>query len=598
MGPANLDLYCNGLFPVCATIAHLWGGQPKLRPSLVSSLSSEAKDRKPDLGPHVRRCHSKVLKPTLIVVVTAAIVLIVGCGNDAPTVPAPTISTPFISQPATPRSVPAASTPEQQPLTTEALAQFADYIEVTRESFNVPGMAVVVVQAGAVAFAQGFGVKEAGGNDPVTPDTLFSIGSTAKTMTAMMAATLVDGGLISWDTPVVEVMPQFQLSDADATSKITLRHLFAHTTGLPNTDLALFFAGLPPEGVVEFFKDVPLNTQPGDSRTYQNHAFAVGGYVAAMAAGGRYGDNLLETYVDLMQQRVFDAIGMSTATFSIEETEASPNHATPHYTTLNGTLVQTGFDVTPTHFWDTGSLAPAGEVRASAMDVGRFLITMLSEGVAPDGTRVVSSESLAETWTAQIDIDPDSWLESAASTPGWSLADYQGVTVVTKDGNLGGFVAYMAFIPGADTGIAVLSNLDLPAPALSVHWRLVEMLYGLEPKVEGTLEVGIAQFFEGASDAFTQMLPVDRESVDRYLGEYESLGIPYTIEWRDEGLWFGQGTLDNVRLLGSPTGGYVAISSSGAHFMPIQIVEGDGGSINLLIANEIQAPKLDTAAGD
>ena len=96
-----------------------------------------------------------------------------------------------------------------------------------------------------MAFAQGFGVKVADGEDPVTPDTLFDIGSTAKAMKAMMAATVVDEGFITWDTPVVEVMPQFQLSDADATAKITLKHLFAHTTGLPNTDLAFFFPGLP-----------------------------------------------------------------------------------------------------------------------------------------------------------------------------------------------------------------------------------------------------------------------------------------------------------------------------------------------------------------
>ena len=544
-----------------------------------------------------------MVRPALVVVVAAAI-LFVGCDSDVSTVPAPAISTPIAtfspftspSASSTPGAI--ASTPDQQPLTAEALAQFAAYIEDTRGSFNVPGMAVVVVQGGDVAFAQGFGVREAGGEDPITPDTMFSIGSTTKAMTAMMAATLVDEGLITWDTPVVDVMPQFQLSDADATGKITLRHLFAHTTGLPNTDLALFFAGLPPEGIVEFFKDVPLNTQPGESRTYQNEAFAVGGYVAAMAAGGRYGNDLLETYVDLMQRRVFDPIGMSTATFSIAETEANPNHATPHYTTLNGTLAQTGFDVTPTHFWDTGSLAPAGEVRASAIDVGRFLITMLSGGVGPDGARVVSSESLAETWTQQIEMSPDPWLESVDSTPGWTLADYQGITVVTKDGNLGGFVAYMAFIPGADTGIAVLSNLDLPIPALSVQWRLVEMLYELEPKVEETFESGLAQFLEGVSDAFGQMLPVDRESVSRYLGEYESLGIPYTIEWRDGGLWFGQGMLDNVRLLGSPDGGYVAISSSDAHFMPIQFAEADDGSISLLIAGEIQSPKLDNAAGE
>ena len=64
--------------------------------------------------------------------------------------------------------VPAASTPEQQPLTAETLARFAAYTEETRESFHVPGLPVVLVQGGELEFAQGFGVLEAGGNDPVS----------------------------------------------------------------------------------------------------------------------------------------------------------------------------------------------------------------------------------------------------------------------------------------------------------------------------------------------------------------------------------------------------------------------------------------------
>jgi len=531
-----------------------------------------------------------------------AMLVLAACGGEAtptPTPKPPPLPTaPPSSQRATPTPVPAASTPELLPLTAEALARFAAYVEETRESFHVPGMAVVVVQGGEVAFAQGFGVKEVGGNEPVTPDTLFSIGSTTKVMTAMMAATLVDEGLIAWDTPVVDVMPQFQLSDAEAAAKITLRHLFSHTTGLPNTDLDLLFAGLPPEGIVEFMKTVPLNSQPGQRRTYQNEAYSIGGYVAAIAGGGGYGENLLETYIDLMERRVFDPIGMSTATFSIQEAEANPNHATPHYATLNGTLARTGFDITPTHYWDIGALAPTGAVRASAMDVGRFLMTMLADGVAPNGTRVVSGESLAETWAQQIGMNADPWLKSAGSAPGWNVADYQGITVVYKDGNLGGFIAYMAFIPAADTGIVVLSNVDLTAPALSVQWRLVEMLYGLEPKVEEFLDAVLGQFIAGASGGYAQLQPVDPDSVAPYLGEYESVGNPYTIRWRDGGLWFSWGALDNVQLLASPDGGYAAISPTDFHFLPFQFVEGEDGSITLVIAGEVEAPKLDAVAGN
>jgi CubicO group peptidase (beta-lactamase class C family) len=477
----------------------------------------------------------------------------------------------------------------------EWFAEFGAYIEKNREMYNVPGVAVVVVQGDEVVYAQGFGVKEAGGTDPVTPDTLFSVGSLTKAMTSMMTATLVDEGLIDWGTPVADVMPQFQLSAADATGKITLKHLFAHTTGLPNIDLMLFVAGLSPEGLVEFLGSVPLNSQPGESYTYQNQAYAIGGYVAAMAAGGEYGANLLATYIDLMQRRVFDPIGMSTATFSAAEAEAAPNHATPHYISLNGTLAQTGFDVATTRYLDIGGSASAYGLRASAMDVGRFLMIMLGKGVAPDGTRIVSSANLAETWTRQIEVTAEPYLDSASSTMGWRLEEYQGITVVTKPGGIGGFSTQMAFVPDADTGIVVFTNLDTMGLFLAnnVQYRLVEMLYGLEPKVEEFAEAQLEQL-SGFSDSYAQLLPVDPDSVVPYLGKYESLaGHPYSVEWRDGKLWWGQGSLDSAQLLASPKGGFVAISPKVAFFLPLDFVEGEDGSITMVIGGEIEAPRIE-----
>lgn len=68
----------------------------------------------------------------------------------------------------------------------------------------------------------------------------------------------------------------------------------------------------------------------------------------------------------------------------------------------------------------------------------------------------------------------------------------------------------------------MLSNLDLPFPVSSVNWRLVELLYGLEPNVEQLLKPGIEGYLANVSGAYTQLLPVDSETVAPYLGEYES----------------------------------------------------------------------------
>ena len=102
-----------------------------------------------------------------------ALLVLAACGADAAATPGPTptdvppatlvpTSTPEPVATSTPlpasTSVPAASSPELRPLTAEALDRFAANIEEIRQSFNVPGMAVVVVQGGEVAFAQGFGI--------------------------------------------------------------------------------------------------------------------------------------------------------------------------------------------------------------------------------------------------------------------------------------------------------------------------------------------------------------------------------------------------------------------------------------------------------
>jgi CubicO group peptidase (beta-lactamase class C family) len=80
------------------------------------------------------------------------------------------------------------------PLTGDRQAAFAAYIADMLAMTNVPGAAVAVVQNGEVVYQQGFGIREQGGSELVTPETLMMIGSITKPMTATMAATVVDDG--------------------------------------------------------------------------------------------------------------------------------------------------------------------------------------------------------------------------------------------------------------------------------------------------------------------------------------------------------------------------------------------------------------------
>ena len=89
---------------------------------------------------------------------------------------------------------------------------------------RIPGLALAVVQRGRVVYARGFGVTcvEPHGQ-PVTPETLFRIGSVTKPLTGSVVMRLVDRGKLDLDAPVRAYVPWFTISDAKALRKITPR---------------------------------------------------------------------------------------------------------------------------------------------------------------------------------------------------------------------------------------------------------------------------------------------------------------------------------------------------------------------------------------
>ena len=70
--------------------------------------------------------------------------------------------------------------------------------------WKIPGVGLAVIKDGAVALAEGFGLRRTADQLPVTPDTLFAIASATKAFTTFGLGLLVDEGKLDWDTPVRE----------------------------------------------------------------------------------------------------------------------------------------------------------------------------------------------------------------------------------------------------------------------------------------------------------------------------------------------------------------------------------------------------------
>src|SRR5689334_1794941 len=105
-----------------------------------------------------------------------------------------------------------------------------EQIQAAMERYGVPGVAVGIAY-GDEEYLAGYGVTSVENPLPVTPDTLFQIGSTTKTMTATAIMRLVDMGKLELDAPVRQYLPDLALKDPTTAEKVTVKHLLTHTAG-------------------------------------------------------------------------------------------------------------------------------------------------------------------------------------------------------------------------------------------------------------------------------------------------------------------------------------------------------------------------------
>ncbi|MCA9863855.1 MAG: beta-lactamase family protein, partial [Thermomicrobiales bacterium] len=343
-----------------------------------------------------------------------------------------------------PDALPDLSEAAPQILSGERLATFEAYVATKLAELHIPGAAVAVVQGGEVTFLQGFGVREQGQPAPINADTLLRIGSVTKSFSSLLAATLVDAGRVSWETPLVDLLPDFAVADPELTPRLTMADAFCACTGLPRRDWPVVFnsQALTPERVIDGARSLPLTAPYGEQFQYNNQMVAAGGYAAGVADGGSP-DALNHAYAIALRSRVLDPIGMPRSTLDLGDVLATGDYAVPHGAEITGAL-----QPMPLQEDDAWILPvePTGGLWSSAREMARYVQTELQYGVSPDGRRVVSAENLARTWQPGVALAP----AAPGTTPalatfgehyalGWFTGDYFGQRLVWHNGATLGF---------------------------------------------------------------------------------------------------------------------------------------------------------------
>jgi CubicO group peptidase (beta-lactamase class C family) len=392
--------------------------------------------------------------------------------------------------------------------------QLEAFIDQYMAAFGIPGAAVGIVQGGELVYTQSFGVADSETGAPVTADTHMMIGSTGKSLTTMMMGTLVDDGLMTWDTPAVELFSSFRVKDPELTEAITMRNLVCACTGVPRRDMEwLFnFNTLTPEDTVASLADFEFYTDFGEAFQYSNQMVGTAGYIAGQVATDNNGD-LAGDYARALQERVLEPMGMISTTLSFDEVLAAGNYATPHTLMLDNTYQPMSMDLERSLV----TIGPAGAHWSTLNDMARYMITQLADGAAPDGTQVVSAENLNVTREPQIAINANT-----SYGLGWMVSSYHGQPVISHGGNTLGFTSEFTFLPDANLGVIVLTNAR--ASNLfngNVTTRLMELVFEQEPQVEREMDFFLEQMATQVEELDALIADsVDEATVQPFLGAY------------------------------------------------------------------------------
>ncbi|MGA8644446.1 MAG: serine hydrolase [Candidatus Binatus sp.] len=342
---------------------------------------------------------------------------------------------------------------EPKPQTIDQLkAAIADVLKRT----HTPGCGFALVTKESLIFAGGVGKADLATNRDVTADTMFRIGSITKSFVALSILKLNEEGKVDLHAKVADVAPEVKIVNRwDATDPIRIVNLLEHTAGFDDMLLAETYdmSGGPEVPLLATFAKFPepqvARWRPGTLQSYSNVDYGVAGYIIEKLT--------YQPCEDYIADNILRPLGMTHSDMRLtpdvraalaQGYRGNPPLPVPYYPIL---------------------LRPAGEMKASANEMARFVRMMLNRGTL-DGVKIVSPESITRMET------PETGLAARAGFKnGYGLGNYVTVrhAIVTHghNGGLDGFLSVYAYMP--DQGLGYFMSINASSPALSQIENLI-----------------------------------------------------------------------------------------------------------------------------
>ncbi len=326
---------------------------------------------------------------------------------------------------------------------------------------DVPGMVVAVVREGKNVAVGVAGVRTRGKRDKVALTDRFHLGSDTKAMTAMLCGVLVDEGKLKWSSTIGQTFPKLRPKMHRQYHDVTLEQLLTNRGGAPGNLtrdplwLQLWLhKGTPTSARRLLLAGVTAKAPeaaPGERFIYSNAGFAIAGHMAEQVTG--------KSWEDLMRQKLFRPLGMTTAGFGAPGTPGKNDQPRGHKT--DGSPVEPG-----PRSDNPVAIGPAGIVHCSIEDWAKFINANLPSGK----TKLVKPQTLKKLHTAA----PGPGMKYAM---GWGVVDNlpgAGGPALVHAGSNTMWFAIARLAPVKDFAVLVACNQQSPKACNEAFVALID----------------------------------------------------------------------------------------------------------------------------
>ncbi|HMP83386.1 MAG TPA: serine hydrolase domain-containing protein [Verrucomicrobiota bacterium] len=340
-------------------------------------------------------------------------------------------------------------------------------LETIRVKHKLPALAAAVVVDGKVVATNAVGFRKSGATEAVTVNDKFHIGSVTKSMTATVAAMLVEQGKISWKTTIGEAFPELKSEIHSDYLGVTLEQLLSHRGGAPGDapgDLwvkAWAAKGTAAGQRLAFIKGIlsrKPEAKPGTKYVYSNQGYTIAGVMLEKAAG--------KTWEDLLRSMLFEPLGMTTARFGAPASIGKVDQPWGHAKALA---------VPPGPRADNPlAISPAGAVHCSVGDLAKYAAFHMA-GERGE-SKSLSAESFGKLHTALADNNAYAlgWIEQKRP---WA----KGRALVHGGSNTM-FYVVVWLAPEINCAVIVASNAGVDAAFAGCDEAAIQLIQQYFPK--------------------------------------------------------------------------------------------------------------------